>query len=94
MARLQVKTSSGGWANAAASILYKFSDESSWDYTPFQVADARHSKTKAMSLVRRWLKSGNPARRKNPAWKPGKWIKATAVRIRKEAGRFVMDVKR
>jgi hypothetical protein len=28
------------------------------------------------------------------SWKPGKWIKAQAVRIRREAGRLVMDIKR
>lgn len=34
------------------------------------------------------------SRRQNPAIKPGKWIKAQAVRIRREAGRLVMDIKK
>jgi hypothetical protein len=38
-------------------------------------------------------KTKKQAKRKN-TWKAGKWIKAKAVRVRKAAGRLVMDVKR
>lgn len=34
-----------------------------------------------------------PATRRNN-WKAGKWIKASAVRVRKVAGRVVMDIKK
>lgn len=33
-------------------------------------------------------------KRSNPQWKAGKWIKASAVRVRKVAGRVVMDIKK
>lgn len=57
----------------------------------------RHAKTKSAALqvlvsVRHKVSvRGNPRRN---AWKAGKWIKASAVRVRKVAGRVVMDIKK
>lgn len=48
-------------AQASSSIRYSIDSTSDWRSTPFQTADARHSKTKALALVNRWLRSQNPS---------------------------------
>ena len=64
MKGLEVKAN---WGDASARIMYRVGRNDSWHYSVFQVADADHSKTKAKSLVKRWLMnegySQNPSRR-------------------------------
>jgi hypothetical protein len=46
---------------ASSTIRYSIDGPDDWQSTPFQTADARHSKPKALALVNRWLRGQNPA---------------------------------
>jgi hypothetical protein len=75
MKGVQVKAN---WANASDTIMYKVGRSDSWHRSTLQVADASHSKTKALAMVKRWLKSDGY--QSNPA------VKVKAIRVKNFTG--------
>jgi hypothetical protein len=89
--RLQV---SANWSEASSPIRYRLGSSDSWHQTTLQVADARHSKTRALAMVRKWVKSqgylDNPSRRFPKGWIPAKAVKIT----RKKNGSTEVRIRR
>lgn len=50
-------------------------------------------KKRSRSISKRGARRSATTVYQNP-WKAGKWIKASAVRVRRVAGRVVMDIKK
>lgn len=99
----RIKT--GKWGHSKLSLKADMTQASSpiwyqienwgWDVTPFQVATARHSWPAAFKLVKGWLGKTNPSHhsRVRRVSKTG-WLKAKAVRIVRQKGRTVVQIKR
>ncbi len=50
---------SANFGEASSQIRYRVNQDDDFRVTPFQVASAGHSTTKAFALVNRWLKGQN-----------------------------------
>ena len=84
-------------SQASSPIRYSVDGGDSYRSTPFQTADARHSKAKAFSIVNRWLRGQNPTRSKRNGRNPKQLLfksKAAAIKYAREHGAKRFSVRK